>query len=115
MYPICQFFITETMEYKKALKIIKDSEKDLDKSKITKRDGFMVHFEKRGSGVLASDYFPEKRNGEKLISSIDEAWELARRFSNAVDESYVNIYVIDSGYKPIANYRAKKIRPYPQY
>jgi len=70
----------------------------------TKESGFMVHFEKREGGMLSSDYFPDKHAGEELISTLNEAWELAERFAKATNDTYVNIYVIDHDFYPVEAY-----------
>jgi hypothetical protein len=68
-------------------------------------DGFMVSFEKTGGGMLAAGYFPDKHAGETLIATEEEAWELARKFSAKTYGSYVNIYVVDSTFSPVKNYK----------
>jgi hypothetical protein len=79
---------------------------------IINKKGFMVSFEKRDGSILRSDHFPDKHAGEKLISTEEEAWELANKFANATDETYVNIYVIDSTFSPVKNYIKYILRRY---
>ena len=81
------------MKFKEALSIIEKSEK-----------GYMVSFEKREDGILTSDYFPDKHANEDLITDIDVAWSFAERFAKATNDNYVNIYVIDQDFNPVANY-----------
>lgn len=103
------------MKFEEATKIIKIGEKRTPLSRI-KRDkkgkGFMVHFEIRSSGCLHSNYFPDKHANEELIRNEVEAWELAERFAQTTPAIYVNIYVIDDTFKPVANYKEKTIRKY---
>ena len=88
------------MKMQEALDIINNAEK-----------GFMVSFEERGNGLLKSNHFPERRSGEDLIETEEEAWDLANKFANATDVSkYVNIYVTDASYKPVKGYEQKIIR-----
>lgn len=78
-----------------------------------KEKGFRVAFEKVGGGVLRSDYFPDKDAGEDLIKTEEEAWELAKRFANAVSpKEYVNIYVVDNKSYPVSGYERKKLHEY---
>lgn len=87
------------MKLKEAMSIIDEKEK-----------GFMVSFEVREGSILKSDYFPDKHSGEDLITTEDEAWELARRFADATDKNYVNIYVIDKNFSPVKGYHQKKLK-----
>jgi len=76
-----------------------------------KESGFMIHFERRKGSILSSDYFPDKHLGEELISTENEAWELADRFARATKpEEIINIYVIDQNFNPVNNYDSKSIR-----
>jgi len=89
------------MKYSEALEIIENNE-----------TGFMVSFEVVDGRVLSSDYFPDKHAGEKLIPTEEEAWELARKFANATDNSYVNIYVVDHKFSPVYGYSERKLKKY---
>ncbi len=89
------------MKIEEALKIIEDHE-----------SGFMISFELREGRLLKSDYFPDKHAGELLIKTEEEAWELAERFADATDESYVNIYVIDHTFSPVTRYSEKVLKKY---
>jgi len=73
--------------------------------------GFMVSFELRERGMLASDHFPDAHNGEPLIQTEEEAWRLASEFSK-VSTRYVNIYVINQDYRPVAGYRERILNRY---
>lgn len=73
--------------------------------------GFMVSFEVKERGVLRSDHFPDFHGGEELIQSETEAWELAKKFSEATDNT-CNIYVIDHTFSPVKNYSTKKLKSY---
>lgn len=77
-----------------------------------KEAGFMVSFEVRERSILRSDHFPDKHAGEELIETEEEAWELARKFANATDDKYVNIYVTDHTFSPVRGYDSKTIRRY---
>lgn len=91
------------MKMQDAVRIINDHER-----------GFMVNFEqvsKGGEGsVMKSDHFPDKNDGEDLIKTEEKAWEIARRFAAAVNpKEYVNIYVIDQTFRPVAGYDDKTL------
>lgn len=91
------------------MKIIKSS-----KTKLTitekKQPGYMVSFEVKHGAILSSDHFPDKHAGEPLIRTEEHAWKLAQQFADSTDESYVNIYVIDSSFNPVPGYIKKMIR-----
>lgn len=87
------------MKMSKALEIIE-----------SKPNGYMVSFEHAGDGFLRSDHFPELWDGEKLIETEEEAWELARKFAAKTTGKCVNIYVIDSKFRPVANFKDKEIK-----
>lgn len=71
--------------------------------------GFMVSFEHAGDGFLRSDYFPDTHAGEELIKTEREAWILAAKFAEKTFERCVNIYVVDSNFRPVASWQQKKI------
>ncbi len=71
-----------------------------------------VSFEKRESGLLKSDHFPDMHAGENLLKTKEEAWELAERFAKATGEDYVNIYVVDQTFSPVNGYAKKKLKAY---
>ena len=75
-----------------------------------KAEGFRVHFEIRGGGVLAANYFPDK--GEKLLKDKEQAWKLAREFASATDENHGNVYVVDHQFRPVADYKARKLKAF---
>ena len=91
------------MKMKEALKIIDDNKKT--------EAGFMVAFEKKEKGILASDHFPDKHAGELLLKTEEFAWKLAEDFAN-VSDNYVNICVIDSSFTPINNCGKQKLNKY---
>lgn len=97
------------MKTSDAMKIILRSEKHK-KTVFTKSKGFMVSFEKRDGGVLCSDHFPDKHKKEPLIKTEKEAWSLAKRFANATDNTYVNIYVVNHEFRPVENYKDKEFK-----
>lgn len=97
------------MNKSKAMALIEAAEKT---PKYTNVGGFMVSFEVIKGHILASDHFPDKHAGERLFKNEDEAWLMARRFANATDDTYVNIYVIDSSFVPVKNYEFKKLKRY---
>ncbi len=75
-----------------------------------KPKGFMVSLEwVKSGGILASDHFPDKHGGETLIPTEWEAWELADRFARVTRGLAVNIYVVDDTFKPVEEYKKRKI------
>ena len=74
--------------------------------------GYMVEFERRRNGILASDHFPDLHAGETLTPSEEQARRMAELWAR-VEPRAVNIYVIDDSFIPAPNYEARKIRPYP--
>ena len=68
-----------------------------------KKEGYLIHFEVIENGLLKSDYFPDFRNGEEPISSESEAWKIARQFANSTNSNYVNIYVMNTNFRPACN------------
>jgi len=87
------------MKYLEALGIINKTEKS----------GFMVSFERVEGGFLVGDHFPDKHGGEELIQTEKEAWELARKFADKAKYKCINIYVIDSSFSPVPDYKIQKI------
>jgi len=101
------------MNMKKAMAIIKASEKREKEGKKKGPKGFMVHYEEisTGGGILTSKHFPDKHAGEKLIKTEKEAWELAKRFAKATDSKrIVNIYITNQNFSPVGGYSDKTIR-----
>ena len=74
-----------------------------------KPKGYMVHFEWCGDGMLRSDYFPDKHNGETLIQTEWEAWELVGKFARATKGKTCDLYVIDNTFSPVKDYERRKI------
>lgn len=66
--------------------------------------GFMVAFENLYGGILGGDNFPDKRAGEPLIKTENEAWSLAHKFAAKTVGRCVNIYVVDHNYRPVEGY-----------
>ena len=87
------------MKYQEALNMIE-----------AKEFGFMVHFERVEGHMQHSDMFPDKHGGEDLIETEYEAWEIAERFAKAAPDNYINIYVINHKFSPVAGYESKKLR-----
>ena len=77
----------------------------------TATDGFRVHFETRGGGLLRTEYFPGR--DEPMIKTEDGAWKLAREFSKVDPKKYVNIYVVNSEHSPVDGYRDHVENCYP--
>lgn len=96
------------MKMSEAMKMIKAAER-LSLKKKNQPKGFMVGFEKMDGCMFHSNYFPDKHAGEKLIKTENEAWKLAERFSKAMGERYVNIYVKDHDFRPVAGYEKRMI------
>ena len=88
------------MKYEQALEII--NKKD--------ETGFMVSFAHKTNGFLYSDHFPSKYNGEKLIETEEEAWDLAKKFAAKTKNKYINIYVVTSDFSPVKGYKRKFIK-----
>ena len=86
------------MKFEEAMKIISKPD-----------EGFMVDFEWERGGFLASDHFPDKHAGEKLIETEEEAWILANKFAKATKGKCVNIYVVDSNFHPVEGYQLRII------
>lgn len=75
---------------------------------------YMISFEKRGGGMLASDHFPDKHAGEPLIEGLEKAWELANKFAATAPPEYVNIYVVrGEDFAPVDGYSERMLRRYP--
>ena len=75
-----------------------------------KGNGFMVSFDKLEGAFLSGGHFPDKHDGEQMIPSESEAWELARKFATAAEPlGYFNIYVVDHNFHPVAGYEQKQI------
>lgn len=72
--------------------------------------GFMVTFEKVEGSILASDNFPDVRNGEPPIATEAEAWQMAAQFAAKTRKRCVNIYVIRrEDFTPVSGYRERMI------
>lgn len=71
--------------------------------------GYMVSFDRKEGRFLASDYFPDKRWGEPLIPTEEEAWVLAQRFAAKTVGRCVNVYVVAHDFVPVPGYAARKI------
>ena len=74
-----------------------------------KNSGFIVSFEWKEGRILRSDYFPDKRGGEPLIQTEDEAWDLASKFANKRKGLAVNFIVRYSDFSPVGGYKEKRI------
>ena len=72
---------------------------------------FRVSFERRANGMLYSEYMPER--DETLVKGLDKAWQLAADIAQYAPNNIVNIYVIDSQWRPVVDYRNKMFRAYP--
>lgn len=75
-----------------------------------KPKGYMISFEWCGDGFLRGDYFPDKHDGEELIQTEREAWDLAYRFAIATKGRTCNLYVIDHNFKPVDGYKKRYIK-----
>ena len=73
-------------------------------SDVNESVGFMVSFEHRYGAFLRGDNFPDKRAGEPLIKTENEAWSLSRKFAAKTVGQCVNIYVVDHNYRPVKWY-----------
>ena len=71
--------------------------------------GFMVSFEWKKGGMLHSDHFPDKHDGEPLIPTEKEAWLLASEFAKKMRGKVVNLYVIKDDFTPVDGYKEKYI------
>lgn len=73
--------------------------------------GYRISFESPRAGYLKSDYFPEQ--GEELIETEDEAWQLAHDFAGAMWGKVINVYVIDAIFRPVEGYKERILNKYP--
>lgn len=73
----------------------------------SKPSGYYVCFERVDGNFLKGDTFPAR--DEPLIETEEEAWELARKFAQKTVDKCVNIYVVDSNFRPVKGYESKKI------
>lgn len=89
---------------------MKDAENIMNNDPVNLLGGFMVSFERVMGGMLHSDHFPDKRGGEDLIETEEEAWILARKFAEKTKGSSVNIYVIGDNFIPVNGYEEKYIK-----
>lgn len=96
------------MKMKVAMEIIDTYEEHKNR-----QPGYMVEFEHRKHSILASGHFPDANKGDELIPTETKAWDLANRFNEATNSDYVNIYVIDQNYRPVANHANKTLNRYP--
>lgn len=72
-----------------------------------KKEGFRVAFEEvKGSRLLAG-YFPE--HNEPPLKTEERAWELAKDFAKKTRGRFINIYVVDTYYCPVPDYRKNLI------
>ena len=71
--------------------------------------GYMISFEAIKGPFLCSGHFPDKRNGEKLITDPEQAWEYAQAFAKATVGLTCNIYIINEKFCPVDEYYNKKI------
>lgn len=66
--------------------------------------------------MLASDHFPDVREGERGIPTEEEAWALARDFAKRRTPSrdIVNVYVVSArDFTPVAHHQEKMLNVYP--
>jgi hypothetical protein len=100
------------MKYAEAMSIIRAHERNIRPPKGSPRTGFMVLFDQleRNGHIIASKHFPDKHAGEKLIPTEEQAWNLARRFACATDETIGNIYVVDAHFYPVGGYSEKELK-----
>ena len=96
------------MQYLEALKIIADAQLKNREGKPIR--GYIVHFDEVRGSLLYSDYFPDKREGEALIKTEEEAWLLARAFASKTVGKCVDVYVCDNYHIPVFGYEKKKIK-----
>lgn len=79
---------------------------------IVKKSGYRVRFDRRGMGVLESDFFPDR--DEPAITELDVAWTLAGQWAQVDPTIYVNIYVISAADgTPVEDYLQRKLNTYP--
>lgn len=72
--------------------------KKLSKPKRSSKNGFAICFENIEKSMLRTNYFPE--DNERLISTLDQAWEYAQIFAAATKGYTCNLYVVDSTWYP---------------
>jgi hypothetical protein len=89
------------MNYASALKIADEYENT---------PGFLVHFERVEGGILATDYTPDPRAGDKPFDTAEEAWAFAERLSSATRGRFVNFYVVNARtFVPVFDYAKRMI------
>jgi hypothetical protein len=75
---------------------------------------YIVSFEVRERGMLKSDHFPDVREGEEGIESLEEAWRLAQAFASARKQDVVNVCVSHAeNFAPVEGYQERVINRYP--
>ena len=79
-------------------------------NKKPQKKGFMVSFEEVEGCCLKSGHFPDLHEGEPLIKTEKEAWELARKFASKTCGEMVNIYVVDQTFSPVDGYARQMIK-----
>lgn len=68
--------------------------------------GFVVSFDKKEPEGLVNDYFPDVKNGERFIPTIEIAQEYAEKFANSTSgKYYVNIRVLNHNFNPVNIFR----------
>lgn len=78
-----------------------------------RQGGYRVHFEKRGGGLLSSDFFPD-RDEPGIVDRLD-AWKLAEQWAVVDPDVYVNIYVIYAhDFTPVDGYSELRLNTYPK-
>ena len=85
--------------------------KEWKKAAIEAKKGFRVHFEIRGNGVIAGDYMPDR--DELALPSENAAWLLVDDLNHYAPDNIVNIYVVDSQWIPVGDYKIGLRRKYP--
>jgi hypothetical protein len=81
---------------------------------INAREGYCVTFEIRKDSCLHSDHFPDVREREPGIESIEAAWDLAAKFAYARRKDVVNVYVVHANdFTPVEGWDTRTLNRHP--
>lgn len=82
-------------------------------SRTKKKDkGYMITCEVKEPGVLRSVTFPNRRNGESIITEIKDAERIAKAFATCLQGRVFNVYVVGYNYVPASGNKYNPYNPY---
>jgi len=67
----------------------------------SQKRGYRVSFEWKEGCIYRGDFFPDRQ--EPPIKTESEAWTLAHQFADKMVGKVVNVYVIDTEYRPVSS------------